>query len=159
MKKHYLHASKLLVSAINISEGSLKNVEALWEVRNDLTSRKETLYSKLLDDLSRHIYYQSTQELLALRRQGSGRDAFSSTFHQNNLSRSNEKNMSKTKRNFIEAMSNVESSSEEIVEDLNVIDPELNSSHFIAIIIESLAFLNRLPETIEVCLYFFMSYI
>jgi exocyst complex component 4 len=40
-KKHYLHATQLLVSALCLGEGSLEGVEALREVRTDLQSKKQ----------------------------------------------------------------------------------------------------------------------
>jgi len=40
-KKHYLHATQLLVSALSLGEGSLEGVEALREVRTDLQTKKQ----------------------------------------------------------------------------------------------------------------------
>lgn len=39
---------------------------------------------------------------------------------------------------------------ENIVEDENCTNPEENSEHFLAIIIECLALLNKIPEAVEV---------
>jgi hypothetical protein len=41
VKKHYLHATQLLVSALSLGEGSLEGVEALREVRTDLQTKKQ----------------------------------------------------------------------------------------------------------------------
>lgn len=38
----------------------------------------------------------------------------------------------------------------EIHEDVNITDPEEDTRHFITIIIECLALLNKIPEAIEV---------
>ena len=43
-KKHYLHATQLLVSALSLGEGSLEGVEALREVRTDLQTKKQVGY-------------------------------------------------------------------------------------------------------------------
>lgn len=43
-KKHYLHATQLLVSALSLGEGNLEGVEALREVRADLQQKKEVMY-------------------------------------------------------------------------------------------------------------------
>ena len=40
-KKHYLHATQLLVCALSLGEGSLEGVEALREVRTDLQAKKQ----------------------------------------------------------------------------------------------------------------------
>jgi hypothetical protein len=40
-KKHYLHATQLLVSALSLGNGSLEGVEALREVRTDLQAKKQ----------------------------------------------------------------------------------------------------------------------
>ncbi len=39
---------------------------------------------------------------------------------------------------------------EPIEEDLNLSDPEEDSKHFIAILVECLGLLNKIPEAIEV---------
>ncbi|RXG52254.1 Exocyst complex component 4 [Armadillidium vulgare] len=124
-KKHYLHATQLLMSSLRKLDTDLKKVEALKEVHSDLQTRKEkrvkefqgegvksiifvkyivtcdsreccgwklctkVYYKKmpknesdymktLLEDLHKHLYQRWTKEVLALRRQGSGRDSFNS---------------------------------------------------------------------------------
>ena len=72
-KKHYLHATQLLVSAQSMGDGVLENVEALREVRMELESKKQKLNSKLLEELNKHLYKQQQKEE-GLRRQGSNRD-------------------------------------------------------------------------------------
>lgn len=44
-KKHYLHATQLLVSALSLGDGSLEGVEALREVRTDLQAKKQVCIS------------------------------------------------------------------------------------------------------------------
>jgi exocyst complex component 4 len=40
-KKHYLHATRLLVTSLDTAEGTLKEVEALRDVRAELQIKKE----------------------------------------------------------------------------------------------------------------------
>lgn len=39
----------------------------------------------------------------------------------------------------------------EIIEDTDLLDPDVNTTYFIGIIIECFALLNKVPESIEVC--------
>ncbi|XP_043286055.1 exocyst complex component 4 isoform X2 [Venturia canescens] len=137
-----------------MGDGSLEGVEALREVRMELEAKKQQLHMKLLEELSRHLYHENTREIF-LKRQGSGRD-----FQRGNESRSSRGN--KVKRALLDVMSpypgtqtsrgnmnvNFEDLSN-IVEDENSSNPEENSEHFIAIIIECLALLNKIPEAVE----------
>lgn len=73
-KKHYLHATKLLVESLSSLEGNLKTVEALREVKTELSKEKEEMYNVLVDELHKHIYVKSTAEVLKrFKRQGSER--------------------------------------------------------------------------------------
>ena len=42
---------------------------------------------------------------------------------------------------------------EEVIEDLSVQDPEADSSHYMAILVECLSTLNKIPEAVKVCAY------
>ncbi|XP_015592198.1 exocyst complex component 4 isoform X2 [Cephus cinctus] len=153
-RKLYLHATQLLVSSITLGEGPLEGVEALREVRTELETKKQQLHVKLLEELSKHLYIESTREIL-LRRHGSGRD-----FQRGNESRNSRGN--KVRRALLDVMSayptgqaprgmnnvNVEDLNN-IVEDEDSSNPEENSEHFLAIIIECLALLNKIPEAVE----------
>lgn len=44
----------------------------------------------------------------------------------------------------------LESNSNDLIEDVDQIDPEKNSEHFMAILIECLALLKKLPDAVEV---------
>ncbi|KAK8729890.1 hypothetical protein OTU49_008375 [Cherax quadricarinatus] len=74
-KKHYLHATQLLVTSLTRLGTDLKMVEALKDVNLDLHARREKLHEGLIDELHKHLYQRWTKEVLALRRQGSGRDS------------------------------------------------------------------------------------
>ena len=59
----------------------------------------------------------------------------------------------------VEQQSSVDSStatkeamdSEEVIEDLSVPDPEADSAHYMAILVESLNLLGKIPEAVKVC--------
>jgi len=40
---------------------------------------------------------------------------------------------------------------EEVIEDLSLPDPEADSSHYMAILVECLSMLNKIPEAVKVC--------
>ena len=46
--------------------------------------------------------------------------------------------------------------SEEVIEDLSVPDPEADSAHYMAILVESLNLLGKIPEAVKVCLYVYL---
>nr|CAD7403523.1 unnamed protein product [Timema cristinae] len=168
-KKHYLHATQQLVSALSLGEGSLEGVEALREVRVELQMKKQQLHTKLMQELSHHLYVQSTQEIVALRRQGSGRDntLLNSPFQRATELRSSARTP-KARRALLDVLSPfpntlssrlglnpamnpscVEETLGNLQEDLDATDPEANSEHFIAILIECLALLNKVPDAVE----------
>ena len=93
-KKHYLHATQLLVSALVKGDGVLEGVEALREVRTELETKKQKLCSKLLEELKKHLYKEQPKES-GLRRQGSNRD------FQRGIEMRNSKG-SKVKRNLLD---------------------------------------------------------
>lgn len=149
-KKLYLHATELLVSALSMGDGSLEGVEALREVRMELETKKQQLQQKLLEELTRHLYLETTREVV-LKRQGSGRD-----FQRGNETRGSRGN--KVKRSLLDVnypAVNYSSRSNLNQEDLTNItedensNPEENSEHFIAVIIQCLALLNNIPEAVE----------
>jgi exocyst complex component 4 len=92
-KKHYLHATKTLVTALKISEGQLKGVEGLNDLRNDFSNKKQMLYTKLIEELNKHLYQTSTQELLnSFQRQNSTKtSAYTSPFQRTVLRKSAER--------------------------------------------------------------------
>lgn len=155
-KKHYLHATKLLVNAMSLGKSTLDGVEGLRELATELETKKKQLHIKLLDELSRHLYVRSSQEAFQLRRQGSGRDPalLASPFQREAELRasSRRKNESKAKRNLLEVGDSRFGKSEskyEIIETLHG-SPEADSDHFLAILVECLALLEKVPEAVEV---------
>ncbi|XP_037788643.1 exocyst complex component 4-like [Penaeus monodon] len=154
-KKHYLHATQLLVTSLNRLRTDLKMVEALKEVNSDLHARKEKLHDTLIEELHRHLYQRWTKEVLSLRRQGSGRDS------SHTLTRAGSDRASlgtgkadKARKNLFEMMAPTNKvkglgEGETIQEDVSGSDPEANAQHFMAILVECLALLGKLPEAVE----------
>ncbi|XP_075221866.1 exocyst complex component secretory 8 [Lycorma delicatula] len=145
-RKHYLHATQLLVSQDGIS---LKGADGLSELRDQLAANTQKLHSKLLEELSHHIYVHSTQEVLQgrLLRQGSGRDRDATP-----VKREHNPAESSRARKMLDFSSHeprLEFNSNDLIEDIDQPDPEKNSEHFMAILIECLALLKKLPDAVE----------
>ncbi|XP_071448510.1 exocyst complex component 4 [Hetaerina americana] len=167
-KKHYLHATKLLVSAISTGEGTLQGVEALREVRAELKTKKEHLHQKLMGELSRHLYVQTSQEALNLRRQGSGRESGTQYTPLQRVgsgrARPGEQSQPKARRVLLDISyssspnqrNDLQSTGtgpgdefNNIQEDIDEEDPEGRREHFMAILVECLAHLGKLPDAVE----------
>lgn len=160
-KKHYLHATDLIVTAVAKVEGSLSGVDALRDLKADLIARKEQMHEVLIQELNRQIYIRSTVSK-NVQRTGSGRGSKKDPLpgspadraykRSTGVSRSLLKDvtMSPLSSPSLSAASGdrVHDDSKEVKEDLNV-DPEENLDHFIAILVESLFLLQKLPEAVE----------
>lgn len=163
-KKQYLSATKLLVKALTLGDGSLEKVEALRELRGELQAKKQLLHIKLLEELSQLLYVESTQEVLALRRQGSGRDmnASASPFQRASELRSSARG--KARRNLLEISpfpgasagrvglspkGSMPGDDFDLSEDFDTTNLQLNPEHFMAVLIECLAVLGKIPEAVE----------
>ena len=59
-----MEATQDLVRSLNRLDGDLKCVEGLSEVKEVLVNQKETLYNRLLEDLSKQLFTESTWEVL-----------------------------------------------------------------------------------------------
>ncbi|XP_058118956.1 exocyst complex component 4 [Anopheles ziemanni] len=155
-KKHYLHATKLLVASIETTDGRLRGVEGLNDLRQDFQNRRQQLYSKLLEELNKHLYVSSTADVLQnFQRQASGRNSQyaaggASPFQRNVLRRSAERVEANTKaRKALFEISKNDVDQSEIIEDTELLDPDVNSSYFLSIIVECFALLQKVPESIE----------
>ncbi|CAH1783447.1 unnamed protein product [Owenia fusiformis] len=138
-KKHYLHATDLLVSAVSLVEGNLSEVEALRDLKFELITKKEELHLTLIDELHKQVYIKSTSNVIrGFQRHGSVKGERKDRVSVIELTSPKSPNPP----SFSDTVS------EEIVEDLNT-NPEDNQDHFIAIMVESLSNLKKLPETIE----------
>ncbi|XP_025095022.1 exocyst complex component 4-like isoform X4 [Pomacea canaliculata] len=144
-KKHYLHATDLIVQAVAKLEGPLAGVDALRDLKVELISRKETLHEKLIEELNKQIYVRAVQTQ-SMQRSGSAR-----------LSRKDASVWGLTDGTSNNAVPsrgaptdpNKSGVHSEVTEDLNQ-DPTENLTHFINILMESLFVLRKLPEAVEI---------
>ncbi|XP_064602166.1 LOW QUALITY PROTEIN: exocyst complex component 4-like [Liolophura sinensis] len=127
-RKHYLHATDMMVSAVAKLEGPLSGIDALKELRSELNARKEQMHEVLIEELNRVIYVKGTSAMAkAPQKTGSIK--------------------AKKGAGSVTDMPNVDEFNH-ITEDLNV-DPEENIPKYMAILTESLYVLRKLPEAVE----------
>jgi exocyst complex component 4 len=62
--KRYLHATRLILSSLQVLDTKLAPVEALSEVKSSLIVKREEMFHVLMDELHRHIYVRSTSEVI-----------------------------------------------------------------------------------------------
>ena len=55
-RKEFLIATRGITESLNLLSGTLKDVEALAEVRTELETRQAQLYTRLLEDLTGQLY-------------------------------------------------------------------------------------------------------
>lgn len=63
-RKKYLHATRLILSALLVLDTQLVAVDALSEVKSTLLSKKDEMFNVVMDELHRHIYVRSTSEVI-----------------------------------------------------------------------------------------------
>lgn len=155
-KKHYLHATKVLTSAILLGNGRLRDVEGLNDLRNDLNARRDQLYTKLIEELNKHLYQVSTSDTISsFQRIGSstrnGSANYISPFQRNNIRRSTERAEanSKVRRALFEMSQGFDVDKTEIIDDPELLDTDLNTSYFVGIIVECFALLRKVPESLD----------
>ncbi|XP_063877986.1 exocyst complex component 4-like [Scylla paramamosain] len=154
-RKHYLHATQLLVTSLTRLRTDLKKVEALKDVNTDLHSRKERLHEALIEEVHEHLYRRWTREVLSLRRQGSGRDPATSLVRAGSDRASTTTKADKARKNLLEMMTSPGKvrglgDGEVLQEDVSGSgNPEDDSQHFMAIVVECLALLGKLPDAVE----------
>ncbi|XP_026850554.1 exocyst complex component 4 isoform X5 [Drosophila persimilis] len=150
-KRQYLHASKALTDALATLNGPLQAVDGLSDLRADLQTRRQQLYQRLHEELVTQVYTISANE------------AFSS-FQRTNSSRLNSSFIrgigARRSTDRIEANARVRKAlsemaqcfdleKAEIIEDADLIYPELSMSYFVAIIVESFGMLHKVPDSLE----------
>lgn len=159
-KKQYLHATKTLIKGLEMATGPLSPVEGLSDLRTDLQQRVKQLYTKLIDELHKHLYQLSTVETLTnFHRHGSTRNSnfntpsassiAASPFQRNGMRRSAERaeaNQKMRKILFELSQGGFDLSKTELIEDTDLLDSD--ASFFI--IVECFSLLKRVPESMEV---------
>lgn len=156
-RKQYLSCTELIVSSLTVLEDNLSDVAALKETKDELHVKREELYELLIDELNRQIYVKSTSSVVkGFQRQGSLRQS------QNQAKVSYLRLALKNSAQFSEGLAAEEealrslmsadlaaiSKPQQVIEDQNL-DPDGNPLNFLAILVQSLALLKRLPEAIE----------
>lgn len=149
-----MHATKTLTQAIGLNDGPLKSVEGLVDLRNELENHRTQLYNKMIEELNRHLYTTSSMEVLTnFQRDGSARNSnFASPFQRNIIRRSAERAEVNTKirKVLFEMAQRSDTDTTEILENTDLLDPDLNATYFLGIIVECIALLNKVPESLEV---------
>ncbi|XP_034327404.2 exocyst complex component 4 isoform X4 [Magallana gigas] len=135
LKKHYLHGTELVVNAVAKLENQLVGVEALRDLKAELITRKEQLHEVLIEELNRQIYIKSQTP------------NFSSLPGKKGGSAAKQDTLKRKERNGVPPPEKIEFG-KEVKEDLNS-DPEDDPTHFIAILVESLYMLRKIPEAAE----------
>lgn len=169
VKKHYLHATELLVTSVNALTGDLDGVEALYEVKQELQAKNNQLYKMLVESLHHHLYVRSISDICVVGNQQSVAhvdppDVNHDSNHKSTDPKlkvkvtpfrgSREKTiMSPHNYSAIMPTSPASSNEEKVMEDLLLSDPEEDSGHFIAILVECLSLLNKIPEAVETIKY------
>lgn len=160
-KKQYLHATKTLIQGIEIATGPLSPIEGLSDLRLDLEQRVKQLYTKLVEELNKHLYQLTTSETLSnFHRHGSTRNSNFSTpassgsspFQRNGMRRSAERaeaNQRMRKVLFELSQSGFDLNKAELIEDTDLLDSD--ASFFI--IVECFSLLKRVPESLEVSIF------
>uniref|UniRef100_A0A672H492 Exocyst complex component Sec8 n=1 Tax=Salarias fasciatus TaxID=181472 RepID=A0A672H492_SALFA len=151
--KHYLHATDMLVTAVESLEGPLLQVEGLGDLRLELHSKKLNIHLVLIDELHRHLYIKSTSRLGHKNKDRNGRASVSKDSPMPGLDVSSlstpRKLLDSSQFSTPGSSSGTVSRSELNQADLPEVDPEENSAEFMGILIRALAKLKKLPETIK----------
>lgn len=156
-KRHYLHATKVLVKAIDLSNGRLRDVDGLSDLRQDLDNRKNQLYLKMIAELNRHLYHLSTSEVLSnFQRHGSStrrsdNNNLMSPFQRNVMRKSTERAEAnaKVRKALFEMAQGFDVDKTEVIDDSELLDIDLSTSYFIGIIVECVALLKKVPESFD----------
>ncbi|XP_018603015.1 exocyst complex component 4 isoform X3 [Scleropages formosus] len=150
--KHYLHATDMLVSAVESLEGHLFQVEGLSDLRLELHNKKLNIHLVLIDELHRHLYIKSTGRVghkHKEREKDKGRSILKDLPQVSAL----EIGGMSSPRRFMDSTQlgtsgNTGPVLQDVCEDMDV-DPEENSAEFMGILIKGLAKLKKIPETIK----------
>lgn len=155
-KRHYLHATQVLVKAIDLSNGRLRDVEGLSDLRQDLDNRKNQLYLKMIEELNRHLYQLSTADALSnfQRRASSTRRSDNnlvSPFQRNVMRRSTERAEAnaKIRKALFEMAQGFDVEKTEVIDNSELLDTDLSRSYFIGIIVECFALLKKIPDSLD----------
>lgn len=155
-KRHYLHATKVLVKATDLVNGRLRDVEGLSDLRQDLDTKRNHIYLRMIEELNRHLYHLTTSDMLTnfQRRGSSARRSDTnlvSPFQRNVVRKSTERAEAnaKIRRALFEMAQGFDADKAEVIDDSELLDNDLSTSYFIGIIIECFALLKRVPDSLD----------
>ncbi|KAM6895488.1 exocyst complex component 4 [Xenentodon cancila] len=156
-RKHYLHATDMLVTAVESLEGPLLQVEGLGDLRLELHSKKLNMHLVLIDELHRHLYIKSTSRLGHKNKdKNAARIPGSMTKDTSPMPGLDISSLSTPRKLLDSSQFSTPGSSSGMQDvwelnqaDLSEVDPEENSAEFMGILIKALAKLKKLPETIK----------
>uniref|UniRef100_A0A3P9N712 Exocyst complex component Sec8 n=1 Tax=Poecilia reticulata TaxID=8081 RepID=A0A3P9N712_POERE len=135
--KHYLHATDMLVTAVESLEGPLFQVEGLGDLRLELKNKKLNIHLVLIDELHRHLYIKSTSRL-------GHKNKDKNASHISPMPVLEVSGLSTPRKLLDSSQFSTPGSSSA---DLSEVDPEENSAEFMGILIKALAKLKKLPDT------------
>ncbi|XP_063074092.1 exocyst complex component 4 [Engraulis encrasicolus] len=145
--KHYLHATDMLVSAVDSLEGPLLQVEGLSDLRLELHMRKLNIHLVLIDELHRHLYIKSTSRVGHKNKARSAGSAQKDSSGLDVSTLSTPRKLTDTSQFGTPGSSSLRDQ-QDVREDLDA-DPEENSAEFMGILIKALAKLKKIPETVK----------
>ncbi|KAL2102655.1 hypothetical protein ACEWY4_001823 [Coilia grayii] len=145
--KHYLHATDMLVSAVDSLDGPLLQVEGLSDLRLELHSRKLNIHLVLIDELHRHLYIKSTSRVGHKNKARTAGSAPKDTSVLDVSTLSTPRKLTDTSQFGTPGSSSLRDQ-QDVREDPEV-DPEENSAEFMGILIKALAKLKKVPETVK----------
>ncbi|XP_034661685.1 exocyst complex component 4 isoform X8 [Drosophila subobscura] len=150
-KRQYLHASKALTDALATLNGPLQAVEGLSDLRADLQTRRQQLYQRLHEELVTQVYTNSANEAFSsFQRSNSSR--LNSSFTRGIGARRSTDRIeanARVRKALAEMAQCFDLDKAEIIEDADLIYPELSMSYFVAIIVESFGMLHKVPDSLE----------
>lgn len=150
-KRQYLHASKALTDALTTLNGPLQAVEGLSDLRTDLQTRRQQLYQRLHEELVTQVYTNSANDALSsFQRTNSSR--LNSSFTRGIGARRSTDRIeanARVRKALAEMAQSFDLDKAEVIEDADLIYPELSMSYFVAIIVESFGMLHKVPDSLE----------
>uniref|UniRef100_A0A674D798 Exocyst complex component Sec8 n=1 Tax=Salmo trutta TaxID=8032 RepID=A0A674D798_SALTR len=155
--KHYLHATDMLVSAVESLEGPLLQVEGLGDLRLELHSKKLNIHVVLIDELHRHLYIKSTSRLGTKNKdKNQGRHGGSTTKDTSPLPQLDVSSLSTPRKLMDSSQFSTPGTTSmrelqahhEAREDPDV-HPEENTQEFMGVLIKGLAKLKKIPEAVK----------
>ena len=146
-KKQYLTATKLLVESTNNLATSLKNVEALKEIRNDLDNCQDQIYDSLIDELHRSLYVEPLSVCIEnFQRSAAANGAQSRKVSVVDMLSPALNRYQPKRKNFYNLAAALNFDATEDITSLDSIDP----IRFIAILVQCLNLLDKTEDAIQI---------